>query len=212
MTRRLTPDELDRRRCSAKAKATGCRCRRWAVKDYNVCVVHGAGAPVRRTRPGPDGRRRADPRTAPLIHGVYAKYQPEALADVVSAMLEAEDELFDLKTVAARLWALLISADAVEDAAFAGTDLSSEAGPVLQAMNMVLSVLRELRRVIEANERIERRTKGLSFDQLTWMIGVVVLWAHDLAHDEAVPRAEIGPRLMARLLNVNAELHQALSP
>ena len=44
-----TPSLVDsqklRRRCTAKAKSTGERCRRRPHPGTNVCIIHGAGAP-----------------------------------------------------------------------------------------------------------------------------------------------------------------------
>jgi len=54
--------------CTAKAKSTGKRCRRYAVTGYTVCQVHGAGSP-KQGRPG--GR--------PIVHGRYSKRLPQKL-------------------------------------------------------------------------------------------------------------------------------------
>lgn len=211
MTRRKTPEELDRSHCTATARGTGARCRRWSVSGYGVCVVHGAGAPVRRRRPAPDGRLRSDPRSAGLVHGVYARHLPDALAETVAAMAEAGDELFDLKIVAARLWALLLSADDVERAAFESTDLTEEPTPVLRAMNAVPSVTREIRRVIELEHRIRRRASAIDVAQLSSIIAVLLLRVHELALDETVARDEISPRTLDRLRSINRDVHASLT-
>jgi hypothetical protein len=55
--------------CTATAKATGQRCRRYARAGYAVCIMHGAGKGTKR-----GGR--------PPVHGLYSKFlRPEELAD-----------------------------------------------------------------------------------------------------------------------------------
>jgi hypothetical protein len=57
----------DERRCTAKSKQSGHRCRRWAAKGSKVCHYHGARSSGPRT---PEGLERS--RSARLIHGQSA--------------------------------------------------------------------------------------------------------------------------------------------
>jgi len=86
--------------CRAKAKSTGERCRRAAVKGYPVCRVHGAGSP---TQGRPGGR--------PPKHGAYARHlKPEELATLeelreLGTGLEQELALARLQLTRAADWA-----------------------------------------------------------------------------------------------------------
>lgn len=52
--------------CSAKSKRSQKQCKNWAIRDRNVCRMHGANSTGPRTR---SGKRRA--RKAVLKHGRY---------------------------------------------------------------------------------------------------------------------------------------------
>ena len=79
--------------CKAKSKSTGERCRRYAVKGYEVCQVHGGATP----------RGIANPNTK---HGRYSKDLPtrlagkykEAQADPDLLNLRSEISLVDART------------------------------------------------------------------------------------------------------------------
>ncbi len=72
-----------KQQCTAKAKSTGERCRRWAVNGSNVCRLHGAGGDRSKA-----GRPKGHPKTGggpppegnlnAKKHGAYsARLQPE---------------------------------------------------------------------------------------------------------------------------------------
>lgn len=84
-----------KQQCTAKAKRTGERCKRWAVTGYTVCQVHGAGSPFK-GRPG--GR--------PPIHGRYSKHLPRRLAGRYKEALE-DQELLSLRSEAALIYSRL---------------------------------------------------------------------------------------------------------
>lgn len=202
MTQRKTQDELQAARCAATSKATGSRCRRWAVGGARVCVVHGAGAPVRRHKPGPDGRTRIDPRNARLVTGLYSKRVPRELAAAVRDFRGSAANLYDLDMVAARLWALLERCDQVEHEATKGADLRDpqEAAVAIAAMEAVRRTLHEIGNLCLARARLQISGSGtIERAQVAAMLATVLHWADDLGRDERVPRDEIGRRLADRL-------------
>ncbi len=200
LSRKKTPVELDDARCTATSKASGQRCRRWAVSGYAVCPMHGAGAPARRRFPGPDGRPRRDPRISRLRHGLYSSRLPAELGRVVAEFYEDKAALFSLETVAARLWALLLHCDAVE-LAVDDDDLRDpdRAGAALQAVDAVRRVLHELINVAKAHARITQRSAGVSIDDVVGIVASILMWTHEIAADERVPRGEIARRLADRV-------------
>ena len=105
------PEASDTRHCKATAKATGQRCRRWAVDGFSVCVVHGAGTRKRQSVAPRDGRLRKDPTTAGFVHGLYATRLPRNLRAATQAYEAAGPELYRLDAVAALLWVLLEQCD-----------------------------------------------------------------------------------------------------
>ena len=93
------PSKARMQHCTAKAKSTGERCRRWAVKGSNVCRLHGAGGdrsragrPKGQTKTGggspPKGSRNAlkhgaySPRLLPEEQPIYEAYLDEYMKDV----------------------------------------------------------------------------------------------------------------------------------
>lgn len=71
------------RRCTAKSKQSGERCKNYAMPGFTVCRFHGAGS---KHKPG--GR--------PVVHGRYSKYLPEKLAERYSEAL-ADPDLLELR-------------------------------------------------------------------------------------------------------------------
>lgn len=203
MTQRKTPDELQAARCTATSKATGSRCRRWAVAGARVCVVHGAGAPVRRHKPGPDGRVRVDPRNARLVTGLYSKRVPRELAAAVRDFRGGSAAgLYDLDTVAARLWALLERCDQVEHEVTKGADLRDpqEAAVAIAALEAVRRTLHEIGNLCLARARLQMSARGtIERAEVAAMLAMILHWADDLGRDARVPRDEIGRRLADRL-------------
>jgi hypothetical protein len=201
MTRPKTPSELDAARCAARSKHTGDRCRRWAVSGCTVCVVHGAGAPVRRARFLPGTPPKQDPRTARLRHGLYSRRLPDDMGRVVAEFLADEAALFDLRPMVARLWTLLVRCDEVEESAVAGADLRDpeQAAAVLRAVEGVRSVLRELVHAAKIHAQLAHRPSGIDEAQVIAMVVTVVRWADEIARDERVPRDQLGRQLQRRI-------------
>jgi hypothetical protein len=197
VSRKKSESELDAARCSARCKATGERCRRWAVADARVCTVHGAGAPKRRRAfGGPDGRERQDPRAARLKHGLYSKRLPREVGRVVAEFQGDQEALFDLKAVAARLWTLLMRCDEVE-ASLADGDLRDPkvAADVVMAIDAVTKVCGELGKVIVAHTKLSRRNSGLTERDLVAIVCRILFKVRDVAADERVPRDKIADTL-----------------
>jgi hypothetical protein len=85
--------ERRRQKCTAKCKATGNRCERWAVDGYNVCYVHGAGG---KKKPG--GR--------PVKTGMHSKVLRKKLSAKVEEYL-GNDNLLNMRVNIALKRALL---------------------------------------------------------------------------------------------------------
>jgi hypothetical protein len=199
VSRKKSESELDAARCSARSKATGERCRRWAVAGCRVCTVHGAGAPKRR-RPfgGPDGRERKDPRAARLKHGLYSKRLPREVGRVVAEFQGDQEALFDLKAVAARLWTLLMRCDEVE-VSLADGDLRDPkvADGALKAIDAVAKVCAELAKVSVAHTKLSRRNSGLTERDLVAIVCRVLFKVREVADDDRIPRDKIADTLVA---------------
>lgn len=200
MSRKKSAVQLEAARCTARSKATGTQCRRWAVSGYRVCVVHGAGAPARRRTLPPDGRLRQDPRTAPLVHGLYSSRLHRELGDVVAEFYADKAALFDLETMTARLWALLLRCDEV-DGALTGVDLDDpdSVRSVLATIEATRRVLRELMKAAVLHHRLTHRPSGLSEQDVVGMFATVLLWTREIAEDESVPRSQIADALVRRV-------------
>jgi len=69
------PGDNDARRCQARSKQSGERCRRWACKGRRVCAMHGGRTP----------RGAASPH---LVHGRHSKDLPSHLSERYAGMLE----------------------------------------------------------------------------------------------------------------------------
>ena len=80
------------KRCTAKAKGTGRRCRRWAVTDRTTCHVHGGGSPKREKA----GKRKRPGRL--VTHGIYSETQKAEFRDVMGT-LEALRETVGLESL-----------------------------------------------------------------------------------------------------------------
>jgi hypothetical protein len=116
VSRKKSESELDAARCSARSKATGERCRRWAVAGCQSLHRPRGGRPQ-----APPGRSAAqtgaNARTRArhgFRHGLYSKRLPREVGRVVAEFQGDQEALFDLKAVAARLWTLLMRCDEVE--------------------------------------------------------------------------------------------------
>jgi hypothetical protein len=201
MTRPNAPSELDAAWCAARSKRMGDRCRRWAVTGCPVCVVHGAGAPVRRARSLPGAPPKQDPRTARLRYGLYSRRLPGEMGRVVAEFLTDEAALFDLRPMATRLWALLVRCDEVEESAAAGANLRDpeQAAAVLRAVEGVRRVLRDLLHVASIHAKVTHRPSGIDEAQVIAMVVTVVRWADEIARDESVPRDKLGRQLRRRI-------------
>lgn len=68
----------NKKRCKAKSKQTGQRCKNWAKPGYDVCHYHGAGggAPPEKMK----GNKNS------LTHGLFAKYLPDETLEIVQQM------------------------------------------------------------------------------------------------------------------------------
>lgn len=77
MSGRSLQDVPAERRCTARSKRSGERCRRWATPGSNVCRMHGG-----RTPHGPGTG-------APIKHGLYSKYKA-TLGELTDAMYDPE--------------------------------------------------------------------------------------------------------------------------
>ena len=84
----------DERRCTARAKTTGDRCRKAALKDMAVCRSHGGAAGQSRAAAA---RRRVEKQTATVlaVRGqVFPIYEPlETLAEVAGEVVALKDLL-----------------------------------------------------------------------------------------------------------------------
>lgn len=200
MSRKKSATELDAARCSARSKATGEQCRRWAVTGCKVCPMHGAGAPSRRRFPGPDGRPRQDPRVSRLRHGLYSSRLPKEMRRMVEEFAADEAALFDLNVVQARLWVLLTRCDEVE-AGLADVDVrdADGAAAVLRALDATRRVLHELATGVLVHEKIKQRSAGVTLEEVIGVVTTILLWARELAADERVPRDQIARRLSDRV-------------
>jgi len=85
------------RRCNAKAKATGKRCKLPAVKDGEKCRYHG-GLSLRGT---------ASPT---FKHGLYSKYAKKELAETLEEFRSLKEKITDLMEVLALQHTLLAEA------------------------------------------------------------------------------------------------------
>jgi len=70
------------RRCTAKSRSTGKRCRNWAVSGSTVCRMHGAGT---KKRPGGAGNAKR-PGGRPPLHGLYSKRRRACLKTQVDQL------------------------------------------------------------------------------------------------------------------------------
>ncbi len=199
VSRKKTDRELDASRCTARSKATGTRCQRWAVSGARVCTVHGAGAPKRRAfLGGPDGRERKDPRTARLKHGLYSKRLPVEVARVVAEFQGDEAALYDLNAMTARLWVLLMRCDEVEAVLSQGdmTDPKAAHGAI-KAIEAVCMVTGELLKAAVAHAKITRRISGLTERDLVAIVCRVLFKVREVADDDRIPRDKIADTLVA---------------
>lgn len=80
----------DAKRCTAKAKSTGERCRNPAVSGYDVCRHHGAGTPSAGKRGG-----------SPVTHGRYSKWKKEDIRELVASFEDDANPLDILPEIAA---------------------------------------------------------------------------------------------------------------
>jgi hypothetical protein len=185
-------------RCKATCKKTGLQCGRWAVQGSHVCTVHGAGAPVRRGRPAPDGRLRQDPRTAPVKHGLYARRVQREVRAAVQEYCEDREALYGVDAVVARLWVLLERCDSVEATIEVPEDPGS-ADLALRALGATGQVLTALSKAILSVEKIRHR-RTISAGAAVTMLLRVLGWADELSQDSDVAREDIA-RLLARRMD-----------
>lgn len=82
-----TPNGGRARRCQATSKRTGERCKRFAVRGYNVCSTHGAGSPKRVK----EGKRKSAGR--PPIHGVYSVLNITHFDELQAKVLEHQTDI-----------------------------------------------------------------------------------------------------------------------
>lgn len=189
-------DDCDERQCTATAKGTGSRCRRWAVTGFKVCVVRGAGTRKRRQRAPRDGRLRKDPTATRLVHGLYANRLPRTLKAAAAEYEASVEELYRLDAVAARLWVLLEQCDGLaEDARRESKGSTTPA--VLAALLAVERVLNQIQRVIALRHRLDPSERpGITRGELVGVLRIVSASVEELALDESVPREEFRSRLV----------------
>ena len=160
------------------------------------------------------GERR-DPATAPIVHGVYARRLPSALREVVSEFRAEGDRLFDLETMAARMWALLVRADELE-AAFNVEELGDLDAPeelckcgrfyrraelakdMADRLRAVRGILRELTEITRIKFKLDDAGPTVTKGQLVGALAIVLRWVQELQEDESIPREEIHGRLVER--------------
>lgn len=221
------------RQCKAMSKRSKERCRRYVLTGYDVCIMHGAGTKKRLTQPAPDGRIRKDPATAALKTGLYTQFSRHPLRDKVAAMEAEPGQLYNLNQMAARAWALLLSADEleasidwsaltpqppptyVEDIEDAKERLAAEiewnrnettrvinlSRDVAQRLMVTKGAIQTLYDAIRVQQRLnDRAGPTITKDQLAVTLRVFVLMVHELALDPTIPREEIAPRVLPRML------------
>lgn len=217
-----------KQKCTAKAKGTGARCRRWAVDGYDVCMVHGAGTSVRQTRPGPDGRVRKDPGTAAIKTGIYASRTETRFAEAMLEFRANRAELFDIEMMAARLWTALMTIDKVEgtfDLSQLLDDPPAEGVPpgialcscgnlyrksdiakdIINRVYAVRSIIHELLEATRVRNRLDERTgTNVSEAQLVAILVMIVQRVTEMAMDPSVERDEI-PRLLVQWIDTTAK-------
>jgi len=130
---------------------------------------------------------------------------------VVAEFLADEAALFDLRPMAARLWALLVRCDEVEESAVTGADLRDpeQAAAVLRAVEGVRSVLRELLHAAKIHAQLAHRASGIDEAQVIAMVVTVVRWADEIARDERVPRDQFGRQLQRRIEGIAERARQS---
>jgi hypothetical protein len=208
MAARAGEQDGDENRCTATAKGTGERCRRWAVSGFNVCVVHGVGTRKRRKKAPRDGRLRKDPTTARFVHGLYASRVPRTINAAAAAYEAAGEELYRLDAVAARLWVLLEQCDRMAEAA--RRDAKGNATPSsVAALLAVERVLNQIQRVIALRHRLDpSQREMITQGDLLGVLRIVSASVEELALDESVPREDFRARLVD-LVMTRAGLHVA---
>lgn len=212
-------DGRRRQKCKAKAKGTGQQCQRWARDGYDVCMMHGAGTRVRQEEAPADGRVRQDPATAGLKAGLrtgrYLTRTKTRFGEALADFHGQEEELFDLKLIAARLWTALMTLDEVEGA-FDLTQLvempegvqlctcgelyrrSDVARDILNRVFGIRSILHELIEVVRARHKLDEKTAGtITETQMVAIIVMLVTKLHEIVQDPKVPRDQIPKRLTA---------------
>lgn len=217
-----------RQRCTAKAKGSGEQCKRWARDGYTVCPTHGAGTRVRQARPAPDGRVRRDPGTAAVKTGVYAAKTKARFGEALGEFLARREELFDVDTMAARLWTALLTIDEVEST----FDLSQLLDPgdapgappgkrlcecgqlysradvardILNRIYAVRGIVHELLEATRVKHKLEER-QGMTIGegQLVAILVMLVGRVHELCQDPGIDRDEI-PRLLTAWIGESAK-------
>lgn len=199
MGRSGEPDEPREHRCTATAKGTGQRCRRWAVTGSTVCIMHGAGTRRRQSKAPRDGRLRKEPTSARLVHGLYATRLPRTVRAAAQAYEAAGEELYRLDAVAARLWVLLEQCDRMAEVA--RRDAAGRATPAaIAALGAVERVLTRLQGVIGLRDRlVHNRREMVTRGELLAVLRLVSVVVEELAMNESIPREEFRFRLVQRV-------------
>lgn len=155
-------DLMDDRRCRAKAKGSGERCKRYAVPGGRVCVMHGGASPQVRAAAA---RRRAEAEATALLELIW---DPEAapVTDPVSALQALAGRLQHAANVLG---------------ARVNTETLDSATAVAWAR-----VLRELRQSLEGMEKLDLAGKHLQLEQAKAEI-VVVAFRAALGQLDLVP-------------------------
>lgn len=191
MTRKLSAAEADARRCSARAKGTGRRCRRWALAGYAVCMMHGAGTRKRLGTPPSDGRLRKAPSTVALRHGRNTSRSPRSVGEIPEGLADCIEPR-DLRPIAARLWVLL---ERVDELVYDDDPRVSLIG-----VGMCTRVLGQLSRLAALHDR-QRRVGAVHVEreQVVLLVATILDWVAELAVDERVARKDLSARLRGRL-------------
>lgn len=121
-----------KQQCTAKSKASGQRCKRWAVTGYRVCQVHGAGSP-HKGRPG--GR--------PVTNGRWSKQLPTRLLERYETSARDAELLAlreEIALVDSRIGDVLSRVD------------SGESGAIWQAVGLAYAALMQAKSAGKAKE------------------------------------------------------------